>query len=82
MPDLQKIVQALPKVELHVHLEGTVQPETLFDLAHRHGIALPVNSLDELRTWYTFRDFDHFVEIFSTLCACLQTPDDFRPHRL
>ncbi len=77
MPDLQEIVQALPKVELHVHLEGTVQPETLFDLAHRNGMNLPVQSLSELRAWYTFRNFDHFVEIFSTLCACLQTPDDF-----
>jgi len=77
VPDLPEVIQALPKVELHVHLEGTVQPETLFDLSRRNGIALPVHSLSELRTWYTFRNFDHFVEIFSTLCACLRTPDDF-----
>lgn len=77
MPDLPTVIQALPKVELHVHLEGTVQPETLFALARQNGIALPVASLDDLRDWYTFRNFDHFVEIFSTLCACLQTPDDF-----
>lgn len=77
MSDLADIVQALPKVELHVHLEGTVQPETVFALARQNGLALPVNSLDDLRAWFTFRDFDHFVEIFSTICACLQTPEDF-----
>jgi aminodeoxyfutalosine deaminase len=70
-------IRAVPKVELHVHLEGTVQPETLLDLAHTHGVALPVSDISELQTWYTFRDFDHFVEIFVTICHCLRTADDF-----
>lgn len=77
MTDLVEIIQALPKVELHVHLEGTVQPETVLALARKNRVALPATSLEDLRAWYTFRDFDHFVEIFTTICACLQTPDDF-----
>jgi aminodeoxyfutalosine deaminase len=74
---LADYIQAMPKVELHVHLEGTVQPETLLDLAHTHGVALPVSDISELQTWYTFRDFNHFVEIFVTICHCLRTADDF-----
>lgn len=70
-------IAAMPKVELHVHLEGTVQPDTLFELAQKNNVALPVNSVDDLTSWYTFRDFDHFVEIFVTISKCLQTPDDF-----
>lgn len=74
---LHGFIDAMPKVELHVHLEGTLRPATLFDLAHRHGIALPVSSVDELQSWYTFRDFDHFIEIFTAGCQCLRTADDF-----
>ena len=77
MTTLDQIVAMLPKVELHVHLEGTVQPATLFELAQKNGVSLPVADAEALRAWYTFEDFDHFVEIFMTICECLQTPDDF-----
>jgi aminodeoxyfutalosine deaminase len=70
-------IHAMPKVELHVHLEGTVQPDTLFDLARKNGVTLPVSSVKDLRAWYTFRNFDHFVEIFVAISKCLQTADDF-----
>ncbi len=67
----------MPKVELHIHLEGSVQPATLFDLAHKHGVELPVTTLDGLAEWYIFRDFDHFIDIFGMVCQCLQEPADF-----
>ncbi|MBN2302999.1 MAG: adenosine deaminase [Anaerolineae bacterium] len=70
-------IQTLPKAELHVHLEGSVQPDTLLELAQQNGVTLPAASVDGLRDWYTYRDFDHFIEIFFTICQCLQTPDDF-----
>lgn len=70
-------IREMPKVELHVHLEGTVQPATLLDLARRHGVDLPVSTTADLSAWYTFRDFDHFVEIFMTICHCLRSADDF-----
>lgn len=74
---LAELVAALPKVELHVHLEGTVQPATLLDLAEKNGVPLPAADVEALEAWYTFRDFDHFLEIFSAICRCLQTSDDF-----
>lgn len=65
----------MPKVELHVHLEGSIRPETLLELASEHDVALPANTLDELRNWYVFRDFPHFATIYWTLARCLKTPD-------
>lgn len=67
---------AMPKVELHVHLEGAMPPHTALTLAARHGIDLPARTVDELRAWFAFRDFPHFVEIYVTLSSCLQTLDD------
>ncbi|NLX11623.1 MAG: adenosine deaminase [Chloroflexi bacterium] len=74
---LDSYLQTMPKVELHVHLEGTVRPTTLLELACRNGIDLPVSSAEAVHDWYVFRDFDHFIEIFIAICACLQTPEDF-----
>ncbi len=63
-------------MELHVHLEGAIQPETLLKLAKRHGQRLPAATVEELREWYRFRDFDHFVEVYLASAACLRTPED------
>lgn len=73
---LPDFIRAMPKVELHVHLEGSIRPETLLKLARRHNIALPADTVDGLRAWYAFRDFPHFVTIYETISSCLQTPDD------
>lgn len=73
---LERFIRAMPKVELHVHLEGAIRPETLLVLARRNGVELPGSDVEGLRRWYTFRDFPHFVEIFLTLVQCLQTPED------
>lgn len=74
--ELDAYIRAMPKVELHVHLEGSIQPATLLQLARRNGVALPAASEDELRRWYTFRDFAHFVEIYVAISRCIRTPDD------
>jgi adenosine deaminase len=66
----------MPKVELHVHLEGSVRPETLLKLADRHHVSLPADDVAGLRKWYTFRDFDHFIEIYMTISSCLRTAED------
>jgi adenosine deaminase len=73
---LNDFIAAMPKVELHVHLEGAVRPETLLKLAHKNGIALPANTVEEVAQWYTFTDFPHFVEIYIAISECIQTPDD------
>jgi len=63
-----------PKIELHVHLEGTVRPETLRAIAKRNNYALP----DDLESLYEFRDLAHFIEVFNLVAHCLQRYDDFR----
>jgi aminodeoxyfutalosine deaminase len=67
-----------PKIELHVHLEGTVQPRTLLDLARRNDLPLPVNSVEELTALYEFTDFAHFVEVWILTTNVMRTADDFR----
>lgn len=69
-------IKTMPKVELHVHLEGSIEPATLLHLAERNNVPLPARTLEELREWYQFRDFPHFAEIYGTLSRCLRTPDD------
>ncbi|MCS6804301.1 MAG: adenosine deaminase [Acidobacteriota bacterium] len=73
---LETFIRAMPKVELHVHLEGSIQPATLLTLAQRHGVQLPAQTVEGLRQWYTFSDFDNFVRAYLTICSCIRTPDD------
>ena len=75
---LRDFVQAMPKAELHVHLEGTMQPATLLRLARRRGIDLPAHDEAGLREWFRFRDFAHFVEVYLTCSKCLRDPEDFQ----
>lgn len=76
MLPIERFITHMPKVELHVHLEGSVRPETLLALAARHNVALPADDVAGLRQWYTFRDFDHFIEIYMTISSCLRTAED------
>jgi adenosine deaminase len=76
MMSLEGFIIQMPKVELHVHLEGSVRPETLLRLANRHQVALPADDVEGLRRWYTFRDFNHFIEIYMTISSCLRTAED------
>lgn len=78
MEALSRFAMALPKVELHVHLEGSIQPATLLELARRRRVDLPADDIDGLRRWFRFRDFEHFVEIYLTCCRCLRDPEDFQ----
>lgn len=64
---LKQYVQAVPKVELHVHLEGSIQPETLLQLAARNKVDLPVTTVEQARQWFTFRDLPHFTQTTSLL---------------
>ena len=66
----------MPKVELHVHLEGSIRPETVLKLAQRNNTPLPANTEEGLRNWYQFKDFPHFVEVYVAVSRCIQTADD------
>lgn len=70
-------LRAMPKFELHVHLEGATDAATVWELARRNKVALPAKTLDEWRSMYAFRDFDHFLRIYGEAIKCMQTADDF-----
>ena len=74
---LERYLSAVPKAELHVHLEGSIQPSTLLTLARRNRVELPVRSVAELQDWFTFRDFNHFIEIYFEISSCLKTSEDY-----
>ncbi len=67
-----------PKIELHVHLEGTVRARTLLDIANRNGVALPADSVEGLAGLYEFTDFEHFLQVWALTTGALRTALDFR----
>ena len=74
---LGELVAALPKAELHVHLEGTLEPEMLFELARRNGVELPYESAEAVRRAYDFSSLQDFLDIYYAGTAVLQTERDF-----
>jgi aminodeoxyfutalosine deaminase len=67
-----------PKIELHVHLEGSVRPRTLLEIARRNDLPLPADSEEGLAKLYRFRDFRHFLEVWLMTTAVLRREADFR----
>jgi adenosine deaminase len=67
----------LPKVELHLHIEGSLEPELMFALAERNGISVPYASVDEVRAAYDFNDLQSFLNLYYQGMAVLRTADDF-----
>ena len=67
-----------PKIELHVHLEGTVRAGTLLQIARRNDVPLPADSVEGLAELYRFRDFAHFLQAWLVTTRALQTERDFR----
>jgi aminodeoxyfutalosine deaminase len=76
MTDIE-ILESWPKTELHLHLEGTIAPETLWKLAERNRVALPVRSLEELKSLYVFEDFGKFIKLWLMMCSCLKAERDY-----
>jgi aminodeoxyfutalosine deaminase len=77
-PDGGTASGAFPKIELHVHLEGTVRPATLLEIARRNAYALPADTVEGLAALYEFRDFEHFIDVWILTTNALQTEADFR----
>ncbi|MFB8025094.1 MULTISPECIES: adenosine deaminase [unclassified Streptomyces] len=67
----------LPKAELHLHIEGTLEPELAFALAARNGVELPFADTEELRKAYLFEDLQSFLDLYYALMAVLRTEEDF-----
>jgi adenosine deaminase len=76
--ELTEFATRMPKVELHVHLEGSILPRTLYQLAMRNNIHLPGQNETALATLYQFQDFNQFLESYVTITSCLRTPDDYQ----
>jgi adenosine deaminase len=76
-PELVNRIQAMPKAEIHVHLEGATTAATIYELAQRNQVELPVESAEEWQTFYEFRNFDHFVEVYIMALQCMRSPEDY-----
>ena len=76
-PELEAFVRALPKAELHLHIEGSLEPEMVFDLAHKHGIALKYPTVEALRAAYDFHDLQSFLDIYYACADVLRDEEDF-----
>ena len=63
--------------ELHVHLEGTLEPELIFTLAERNGVRLPYRNVEELRSRYAFADLQSFLDLYYSNMQVLRTEEDF-----
>ena len=74
---MRDVLAAMPKAELHVHLEGTISPDTLWAMAERNHVALPAASLRDLRALYRFEGFDTFLTLWMAMCRCLKQPADY-----
>ena len=74
---MDSFIAGLPKVELHLHIEGSLEPELAFELAKRNGIALPYASVESLRAAYNFSNLQSFLDIYYQGAGVLQTEQDF-----
>ncbi|MFY0638776.1 adenosine deaminase [Maricaulis maris] len=77
MTDLARLVQALPKAELHLHIEGSLEPELMFELAGRNGIDIPFKSVEEIRAAYDFSNLQDFLDVYYVGMNVLITEADF-----
>ena len=75
--DLETYVRTLPKAELHLHIEGTLEPEMMFTLARRNGVALPWDSIEATRAAYAFTDLQSFLDLYYAGAAALIREQDF-----
>jgi hypothetical protein len=74
---LPALLRAMPKAELHIHIEGSLEPELIFALAQRNGVALPYASVEALRAAYAFTDLQSFLDIYYAGASVLLHEQDF-----
>jgi adenosine deaminase len=74
---LEKFIERLPKAELHIHIEGSLEPRQMFELARRNGLKLPFKSVDEVRKAYRFTDLQSFLQLYYQGIRVLVNEGDF-----
>ena len=77
MSELESFVTGLPKAELHLHLEGSLEPELMFALARRNKIDIPFKTVEEVRSAYRFSNLQDFLDIYYRSAQVLRTEEDF-----
>ncbi|KAF0112181.1 MAG: adenosine deaminase [Hyphomonadaceae bacterium] len=77
MQNIEKFIKGLPKAELHLHLEGSLEPEMMFELAARNNIKIPFKTPDEVRAAYKFSNLQEFLDIYYQGASVLVTEQDF-----
>ncbi len=75
--DIEGLIRALPKAEQHVHIVGSTRPETLLWLAEEGGIEKPYETVEGARRFFQYRNFPHFISIYSTVVDCITKEDQF-----
>src|ERR1044071_4266847 len=78
MSDLDAFIAGLPKAELHLHLEGSLEPELMFQLAQRNKVEIPFKSVEEVRAAYSFSNLQDFLDIYYQGANVLRTEQDFQ----
>jgi adenine deaminase len=73
----EDFIAALPKAELHLHIEGSLEPELMFALAKRNGVAIPYASVEAVRAAYAFSNLQDFLDIYYAGADVLRTRADF-----
>ena len=76
-PAMAQFLRGLPKAELHIHIEGSLEPELIFALAQRNGVTLNYPDVDSLRAAYAFTDLQSFLDIYYAGASVLLQPQDF-----
>jgi adenosine deaminase len=76
-PTMDEFIRGMPKAELHVHIEGTLEPELAFQLAAKHRVRLPYATVDDLRRAYQFSDLQSFLDIYYAGADVLRDEEDF-----
>ncbi|MFS0849917.1 adenosine deaminase [Novosphingobium panipatense] len=77
MTDFDTFIEGLPKAELHLHIEGSLEPELMFELARRNAVAIPFASVEEVRAAYAFSNLQDFLDIYYAGADVLRTRADF-----
>src|SRR5215472_16521808 len=77
MNEISSFIEGMPKAELHLHLEGTLEPELKFELAARNGVALPYRTAEEMRAAYAFDDLASFLAVYYEGMSVLLHETDF-----
>lgn len=76
--EIMRLIREIPKAELHIHLEGSLEPELMFEIASRNGVELPFHSAAEVRKAYSFTDLQSFLDIYYEGMSVLLEEEDFR----